>query len=517
MEKATLDLDKSKALETSLEALLYLPEEHFSELFEKVQMLSVFPDRKTFADCIPLCEPEKIIESYHQEKDKPDFDLKAFVTRNFESDREKEVKVELNQPVAKHIERLWPLLTRQSDTRKSSLIPLPYPYIVPGGRFKEIYYWDSYFTMLGLQINGQISIIQNMIDNFAHLINTIGHIPNGNRSYYVSRSQPPFFALMISLLAEEKGEEVFKIYGPALAKEYAFWMDGAESLSETKLMHRRVVRISDGSILNRYWDNKATPRTESYEMDISLQKECGRNPEELFRHIRAVCESGWDFSSRWLEDAKTMGTIRAADLIPVDLNALIYNMELTLAKIAQIEKNKEREDLFTQKAEDRKAALLKYCWNDNDNFFYDYDFVNGKTTDIPTLAAVYPLYFKMVDSKHAQGVATKLEADFLKAGGLRSTLNYSGQQWDAPNGWAPLQWMSIQGLHNYDYTKLADTVASNWINLNIKVYNRHGKLTEKYNVEDPELEGGGGEYLNQDGFGWTNGVLLKLLAMTKKI
>jgi alpha,alpha-trehalase len=157
--------------------------------------------------------------------------------------------------------------------------------------------------------------------------------------------------------------------------------------------------------------------------------------------------------------------------------------------------------------------LLRYTWSEADNFFYDYDFVKGTTTNIPTLAAVYPLYFCMAKRRQAAAVAQRLQADFLKPGGLATTRGDTDQQWDAPNGWAPLQWMSIQALRNYGHQELAGTIASRWVTLNTEVYQNTGKLVEKYNVENLELEAGGGEYPNQDGFGWTNGVLLKLLTL----
>ena len=124
---------------------------------------------------------------------------------------------------------LWPVLTRPADSIKSrsTLIPLPHSYIVPGGRFREVYYWDSYFTMLGLMQSGEFELVAHILDNFAYLIETVGHIPNGNRSYYITRSQPPFFAQMVELFAAEKGNQVYDTYKSALLKEYEFWMKGA--------------------------------------------------------------------------------------------------------------------------------------------------------------------------------------------------------------------------------------------------------------------------------------------------
>ncbi len=492
----------------------YRPGQQLGELFEQVQLQRIFPDSKTFPDCVPLSPTERILKAYEQQKNKPDFDLKEFVLEHFKlpSAPATTFSTDTSQNVTQHIERLWTTLQRQPGDNGGSLIALPHQYIVPGGRFREIYYWDSYFTMLGLQVSNKTELIQSMVDNFTYLIHTVGHVPNGNRTYYLSRSQPPFYSLMLHVLAQQKGRAVLANYTDALKKEYDFWMDGTENLSETNPAYRRVVRMPNGAILNRYWDDNPSPRPESYLEDVELAKHSGRIPEEIYRDIRAAAESGWDFSTRWFADGQNISTIQTTKLVPIDLNALLYHMELTLQEMAILAGDHKTAKHYKELAENRRDALLKYTWSKKDKFFYDYNFHTHTTTNIPTLAAVYPLYFRMVKRKKAAGVAAMLETDFMQAGGVVTTLNESGQQWDAPNGWAPLHWMTIEALRNYGYTQQADTIASRWVNLNNEVYLATGKLMEKYNVQNLELEAGGGEYPNQDGFGWTNGVLLKLVA-----
>jgi len=197
-------------------------------LFEEVQMKSIFPDGKTFPDCLPKKDLDTINQEYQQQRDIPDFDLKKFVRENFELPKaySQGYQSDINKPVKEHIGELWTILTRQPDHEVSSLIPLPYSYIVPGGRFREIYYWDSYFTMLGLQVSKRIDIIENMVDNFAFLINEFGFIPNGNRTYYAGRSQPPFFALMVHLLSEEKGEDILIKYKTVSKIKYGYERKG---------------------------------------------------------------------------------------------------------------------------------------------------------------------------------------------------------------------------------------------------------------------------------------------------
>ncbi len=491
------------------------PDLRYGALFEAVQMARIFPDSKTFADCTPKFETAEILSKYKEQQVVEGFDLQDFVKTNFDMPKQyaSGFRSDTSRTAAQHINALWDVLTRDADeATKGTLIALPKPYLVPGGRFGEIYYWDSYFTILGLETAGKTEMITNMADNFSHLIETVGHIPNGNRTYYLSRSQPPFYSAIIDVLATNNEEEVLKKYLPFLQKEYDFWMDGAESLNENKTSHRRVVRLPDGNIMNRYWDDSSTPRPESYAEDVILAKENTRPKEEVYLNLKAACESGWDFSSRWFADGKNLSSIRTTEIIPVDLNALIYHLEMMLEKAYRISNKKKMANEYLAKANQRKANLIRYCWDEASGFFMDYDFVNTKTTDIQSLAGVYPLYFGMATEVQAQQTAVTIREKFLKKGGVVTTLTDTKQQWDAPNGWAPLQWMTVKGLRNYGHYRLANEIKTRWIRLNLKVYQNTGKMVEKYNVMDMTLDAGGGEYPVQDGFGWTNGILLKLLS-----
>ncbi len=491
-----------------------LPEKAFPGLFEAVQLSGIFPDSKTFVDCAPLKSPEAITAFWEEERDKPGFDLKAFVRKYFRLPKQHSsgFEADAGRSVAEHIAALWPVLTRQPEDqeRGGSLIPLPHPYVVPGGRFGEIYYWDSYFTMLGLQVDGRSDLIRSMVDNFAWLIEQIGFIPNGNRTYFLSRSQPPFFSLMVGLLAEVEGEKALLRYLPQLEKEHAFWMDGTEKAAAGAAC-RRVVKLPGGELLNRYFDDSPTPRPESYREDVELAQKSNRTDTELWQDLRAACESGWDFSSRWLEDAGDLSSIITTRLIPVDLNCLLCHLEQTLARAHDLAGNENAAKQWTTAARLRSEAIRKYCWDAANGWFGDYHFTEGKRTRKLTAAAVFPLFFGMATQKQATSLAEKVEAHLLKAGGLLTTPVHSGQQWDAPNGWAPLQWMAIRAFRNYGLHELANTIRDRWVTLNKRVYENTGKLVEKYNLEDMDLLAGGGEYPVQDGFGWTNGVLKRLL------
>jgi alpha,alpha-trehalase len=238
----------------------------------------------------------------------------------------------------------------------------------------------------------------------------------------------------------------------------------------------------------------------------------GRKANEVYRDLRSGAESGWDFSSRWLRDGQNLTTIHTTDILPVDLNALLYNLELTIAEIYKAKDEPEYAKSLQILADKRKAIFDKYFWNESAGFYFDYDFVAGKQTEVYSLAAVYPLFFKMATPAQAQKVAELLESKFLQKGGLTTTLNQTNQQWDAPNGFAPLQYLAIQGLRNYGFNDLANKIKQNWVANNLKVYKNTGKMVEKYNVYGFSQKALGGEYPVQEGFGWTNGVLLKLLS-----
>src|SRR5690349_10125608 len=207
------------------------PSELYGALYRDVELAHLYPDSKTFADMVPNAPPQQIVADYARQKDNAQFALKSFVAQRFTlpARETKNYVSDPNQSITAHIDTLWSVLRRDPDASASpwsSLLPLPYPYIVPGDRFDEIYYWDSYFIMLGLRQSGREDLLKNELDNFAILIDRYGHIPNGNRMYYLSRSQPPFFAQMVRLAADREGDQVYLRYLPQLRKEYAYWMDG---------------------------------------------------------------------------------------------------------------------------------------------------------------------------------------------------------------------------------------------------------------------------------------------------
>ena len=326
-------------------------------LFEAVQKAGLFSDSKTFVDATPKIPPAMILRSYEKEKDNPSFHLKNFIIRSFEVPS----NLPLSSPSLKvntmeeYIEATWKVLLKdmKASSPYSTLISLPHPHIVPGGRFRECFYWDSYFTALGLSSPKHLPLIKMMVENFAYLIDLLGFIPNGNRIYFTTRSQPPYFSFLLSTLFE-LGEEAFALqYFDQLEKEYHYWMNHS-------------LRLGENLYLNHYFDTANLPRPEAYKREIELSK-TSKNPQ-LFQHLRAACASGWDFSSRWIADPKRWETIEALNILPIDLNCLLFHLEETLARFSkQLDKN-PKEYLFS--AQRRKQAIQTLFWKDD--FFFDY-------------------------------------------------------------------------------------------------------------------------------------------------
>jgi alpha,alpha-trehalase len=490
------------------------PKEMFPGLFEAVQLSDIYHDNKTFVDATPKRDPALILKEYSLRKNQPGFDLKRFVNANFTLPVTQggEFKTDIAAGVRKHIDTLWQVLSRKHNiaSKYSSLIQLPNDFIVPGGRFRETYYWDTYFTMLGLHESHKTRIMENMIGNFAYMIDKYGFIPTGARTYYLSRSQAPFFSMMLDLLAKDDGNKIIIKYQPELLKEYAFWMKGIENLKQGQAW-RNVVAMPGGEILNRNWDDSDEPREEAFKNDLDSAKKSKQRPQDFFRNVRAAGESGWDFGSRWFDSTGNFGSIQTTFIIPVDLNCLLYHLELSIASSYQLQGNSAKRQLYLTKAFNRKKAILKYCWSEKDGWFMDYNWRLKHISPQQTIAGVFALDFNIPDAPQATKMAYVLKTKFLKARGLATSFKRTGQQWDSPNGWAPMQFMAITGLQNYKHDDLAKEIAARWIRANLAVFNATGKLTEKYNVSDNNVNAGGGEYPQQDGYGWTNGVLLYML------
>jgi alpha,alpha-trehalase len=492
------------------------PQSLFQDLFIAVQTAALFADSKTFADAVPKASPAEILARYRQTHPVSPEALKSFVAENFA------VPAEVAGPrlsaekvsITRHIDELWDVLTRSTKTAPlySSLLALPDPYVVPGGRFREMYYWDSYFTMLGLAESGRQDLVEHMVRDFAYLIDTYGHVPNGTRTYYLSRAQPPFFYAMVGLLNTQDPAAAYARYLPQLRREYAFWMQGEKGLKRGNA-HRRVVALPNGAILNRDWDDADTPRDESYREDIELARSSGRLPAQLYRDLRAAAESGWDFGSRWFADGQTLATINTTEIIPIDLNSLLFGLEEAIRQGCERAADHACVGEFAHRAAARREAVDRYLWDSVGGVYRDYRWVKQSQVPRVSAATLYPLFVGLASQVQADAVSKEIDKDLLKAGGIVTTPLTTGQQWDAPNGWPPLQWIGVSGLRHYKLMAIAETIACRWMLGVNRVYGESGKLVEKYDVISTGRAGGGGEYPLQDGFGWTNGVMRKLMVL----
>ena len=439
-------------------------------LFHDVQLSGIFEDSKTFVDTIPKHSLEEIITCYETEKQQPNFQLDVFILTHFQlppsielCPKQQELLQQLD--MVEHCKQVLQYSFRQplNVDEPGSFINLKLPYIIPGGRFREMYYWDTYFTAEGLAPLGRIQEVEHLIQNFADLIDRFGYIPNGNRTYYLGRSQPPFFALILNLLHRCEGITAVLPYVKQLEKEYHFWMDGADKVREANAepAYRRVVRIEPGVVLNRYYSDTAMPRPESYKEDIEafkqfkFQMQQHGNPindeaTDFYREICAAVESGWDFSSRWQHTVNGVARIRATELIPVDLNALLYYMEMQLGRYYAWLDETQLSNFYNQAAIQRKEAIDKYCWNQTDGLYEDYcwlESINKQKiihSSKKSLATVVPLFVKLCDEEKAETIAHTLESEFFvfceqHGGGLSTTLELSTEQWDWHNAWSPLQ------------------------------------------------------------------------------
>jgi alpha,alpha-trehalase len=480
------------------------PAELFGPLLSRVQEREILADGKTFVDAVPKRPIAEIMAEFGRLSG-GDAELKRFVEANFDLPPSSRPVAASRPtlPLREHIRSMWRDLAREPErgADNSSALPVGHRHVVPGGRFREIYYWDSFFTLLGLVRDGETELAIGIVDTLTDLIEEHGHIPNGSRTYYLGRSQPPLYHMMVALLDDQDADVAARRLA-AMKQEYAWWMDGADRLVPgARIAH--VAMLKDGSILNRYWDSRGTPRDESWREDVETAAAGDRPVETVYRDLRAGAESGWDFSSRWL-DGDSLSTIRTTLIAPVDLNAFLYGLETAIAA-----RGGSDTAHYQTLAARRREAMQTHMWHP-DGYFADYDIEREQLRPGASAAALAPLLGGVATQEQAKATAEFTRRELLAAGGLRTTLRVSGQQWDQPNGWAPLQWIAVAGLRRYGINDLADEISRRWINTVNSAYLQTGLLFEKYDVEAGSV-GAGGEYAPQIGFGWTNGVTADLI------
>jgi alpha,alpha-trehalase len=410
------------------------------------------------------------------------------------------------------------------DIKEHGLLYLPYPYVVPGGRFNEMYGWDSYFTQVGLVRDDEMALAKNMTDNFLYQIDHYGKILNANRTYYLSRSQPPFLTQMIlNVYRKEHDIDWLRSTVPAIEKYYRFWTEEPHLTKQTGLS--RYYDLGDGpapEVLSGERDQLGrdhydlvkeyyrTHDVKDYDLGQYYNKEKGQLTELFYKGDRTMRESGFDPSNRF-------GPFNI-DIIhydPVCLNSLLYLMETDTGEILRILGRAREAGVWTHRAEERKQRINRLMWDEHDGLYYDYNFAEKKVRRYPFVTTFYPLWVGVADRRQAARLLANLHL-FERPGGLLTSTYVSGSQWDAPFGWAPTEMLAIEGLRRYGYNKEADRISANFLSLIVKEFIQHNTIVEKYDVERRESEVSAGLRFgyksNEIGFGWTNAAFVELYA-----
>jgi alpha,alpha-trehalase len=430
------------------------------------------------------------------------------------------------------------------------LLYLENKYVVPGGRFNEMYGWDSYFIILGLLRDGRIDLARGIVENFFFEIEHYGTILNANRAYYLTRSQPPFLTSMIMAVYEADkavGHEsriwLEKAYGNA-SKDYETWNrephiagstglsryydfgggPASESLKDEAGVHRKVANYfllhpeaSRGYLLENT-AGSAPPVGFRFSVQLCdaakamVRPECENAREislspDYYKGDRSMRESGFDISFRF-------GPYGAAThhYAPVCLNSLLYKTEKDLQEMSQILGRKDETQKWQRRAEERRDRIQKYLWDPARRLFFDYNFYTGVRSSYEYVTTFYPLWAGVATPEQAQDLARNLGI-FEQPGGLAMSTTDAGVQWDYPYGWAPTQMVAIEGLRRYGFNDDANRISYNFLATIAENFRRDGTIREKYNVVTRSSESGvrAGYQQNVIGFGWTNAAFLVFL------
>ncbi|XP_055907519.1 trehalase-like [Eupeodes corollae] len=513
------------------------------DLLKTIQMSKIFQDSKHFVDMklknlpnITIDNFKKFMRSKH---DKPSMDdLELFINDNFEDS----VKVftewypkdwKLKPKFLDHIKnnefkiwgsdlnRIWKTLGRKliddvyNNPDLYSIIPVKNPIIIPGGRFLEFYYWDSYWIIRGLLYSEMHKTARGMILNFLSMIERFGFVPNGGRIYYAKRSQPPLLAAMIESYVDFTNDKKFAIDNVGLLeKEFDYW-------------RKNHVVVVDGHILAVYGDNSTGPRPESYREDVnnSLVFPTPKLRQAYYSEIAAGAESGMDFSSRWFinENGTNQGglkNIKCRSIVPVELNAILYWNAKIIAKFYSMADNAEKSMKYMFYAKQILEAIDAVLWNEDAGVWLDYDLINKKSRNYFVPTNLSPLWTNAFNISNSGNISKRV-LDYISKlrlnnhpGGIPTTLVNSGEQWDFPNAWPPMQYIVVKGLENLktpEAGRLSKLWGHRWVQSNYEAYKKAYKMYEKYDSEVFGGIGGGGEYNVQTGFGWTNGVIIEFL------
>jgi alpha,alpha-trehalase len=417
-----------------------------------------------------------------------------------------------------------------SSIREHGLLYLPHPYVVPGGRFNEMYGWDSYFILVGLLRDGEIRRAQDMVENFLYEIDRYGRILNANRTYFLTRSQPPFLTRMIlGVFHETKDVNWLRSTVPAIERYYRFWTVAPHLIPELGLSRYfdlgtgpapEVVSDERDAAGRTHYDRVReyyrTHEVTDYDVSLYYNRATDRLTDLFYKGDRSMRESGFDPSNRF--GPFSVDIIHYA---PVCLNSLLYQMEADAAEIASLLGREADARRWRGRARLRRTRINSLLWDERAGMYFDYNVRTKRRRPYEFATTFYPLWVGLASGEQAARVRANLPT--LEApGGLLTSTQVTGNQWDAPFGWAPLQMIAVAGLRRYDYEEDADRLAAKFLSLVAKEFAEHGAIVEKYDVRRRESDVSAGIKFgyssNEIGFGWTNGVFLELLAgMREKV
>ncbi|KAJ7952181.1 Trehalase [Quillaja saponaria] len=412
---------------------------------------------------------------------------------------------------ALEVHSLWKNLSRKVSNRVErqpqlhTLLPLPKPVMIPGSRFREVYYWDSYWVIRGLLASKMYETAKAIVTNLVFLIEEYGYVLNGARAYYTNRSQPPLLSAMIYEIYTRTGDiKLVQKSLPALLKEHQFWNSG---------IHRVTIQDPQACdlTLNRYYAMWNKPRPESSVMDKASASKLSNISEKqhFYRELASAAESGWDFSTRWMRNPPDFTTLATTSIVPVDLNAFILGMELNIASFAKLTGDDTTAKHFLEASVARQKAINSVFWNEKKGQWLDYWLDNSTCKEAQiweawhqnqnTFASNFiPLWIEPFYSDPSlvdKVVGSLKTSGLLCAAGIATSLTNSGEQWDFPNGWAPLQHMIVEALArsgSKEARSMAEDIAIRWIRTNYVAYKKTGVMHEKFDVEHCGDFGGGG-------------------------
>jgi alpha,alpha-trehalase len=460
------------------------PKTTFAAFFEEVQLKRLFEHDKVFADAIPKYKAELILEKYQAEKEGKGFDLKSFITQNFLIEKQDSLnQAKPNLSLEKFIPLQWEQLKTNPKDDGGSLIPTRKPYIATHYTSKEFNYSNSYFSVLALLSAKNDTLAENIVLNFIQLIQDFGHVPLSNRSYSIGGSQSPYLSLMLEEIGKKK-PEILSQSVAQLTKDYQYWMSAenkeqalalAEAQKKGEKVFDKLVILDNDNLLNRYYSFDNTPRSDFYSED-KITAEKNIKDTLFYRNTRAVYASGWEKSNRFSNENYPISNFTS-----IELNALLYHYETTLANIyLKLEKPQYAES-FSKLAEKRKKAFNKYFWDESKGFFFDFNFVKKQKSNYYSLGAVLPLYVGLADKNQAKKIAENLEKLFLKKGGLVDGIeNNSLGNFGSPQ----FQYFAVKAMEKYGYSELSKTISDRFLSTVESYYLSSGLLLEKYDVHN---------------------------------